>query len=99
MAIECEIQGQSYVFEADYGEEAETARIIVRCAAGGPEGLFLVQADGSLEPADDLDGFGPNPVASDGLWPVPPEELIEDARRIAEQKASDGITPDEEQAP
>lgn len=96
MAIESEIKGQTYIFEADYGEEAETARIIVRCAAGGPEGLFLVQADGSLEPADDLDGFGPNPVATDGLWPMPPDELIEDARRIAEQKASDGITPNEE---
>jgi hypothetical protein len=86
MAIECEIQGHIYVFEVDYGEETETARIIVRCAAGGTEGLFLVQADGSLESGDDLSGFGPNPVAEDGLWPLPPEEAIEDARHIAAQK-------------
>lgn len=86
MAYECVIEGHTYVFEADYGEELETARIIVRCADGGPEGLFFVQRDGTLEAADDLPGFGPNPAAPDGLWPLPPEAAIEDARHIAEQK-------------
>ena len=89
MAYERVIQGHSYVFDVDYGEEVETARIIVRCADGGPEGLFLVQRDGALEPADDLPGFGANPAAADGLWPFPPEEAIADARHIAEHKGSD----------
>jgi hypothetical protein len=70
----------------------ETARIIVRSAEGGTEGLFLVQRDGTAEPADDLPGFGPNPAAEDGLWPLPPAELIEDARRIADAKS---LEPDE----
>ena len=86
MARECEIAGHSYVFDVDYGEELAASRIIVRSAEGGSEGLFLVYQDGSLEPADDLPGFGPNPATADGLWPEPPEELIEDARRIARMK-------------
>jgi hypothetical protein len=86
MAYERVIHGHTYVFDVDYGEELEAARIIVRSADGGPEGLFLVQRDGSLEPADDLPGFGANPVTEDGLWPEPPDEAIADARRIAEQK-------------
>ena len=86
MPYECVFQGHSYVFEVDYGEELETARIIVRSGNGGPEGLFFVQRDGALEAADDLPGFGPNPVADDGLWPLPPDEAIADARQIAEQK-------------
>ncbi len=90
MAVEREIAGHSYVFDVDYGEEAAAARIIVRCADGGTEGLFLVFADGSLEPADDLPGFGPNPASRSGLWPEPPEELIADARKIAELKGADG---------
>ena len=89
MAYECVIDGHTYVFEADYGEELETARIIVRSAAGGPEGLFFVQRDGALEAADDLPGFGPNPVAADGVWPLPPAQAIEDAQRMAEQKGWD----------
>ncbi|WP_295389346.1 hypothetical protein [uncultured Thiodictyon sp.] len=92
MAYECVIDGQIYVFEAQYGEELETSRIIVRCAAGGPEGLFLVQRDGALEPADDLPGFGPNPVAVDGVWPLPPAQAIDDARRMAERKGLDAST-------
>jgi hypothetical protein len=86
MAYESQIRGHTYVFDVDYGEEMETARIIVRSAEGGTEGLFLVQRDGTAEPADDLPGFGPNPAAEDGLWPLPPAELIADARRIAEAK-------------
>jgi hypothetical protein len=88
MARECEIAGHSYVFDVDYGEELTASRIVVRCADGGTEGLFLVHQDGSLEPADDLPGFGPNPATADGLWPLPPEELIRDARRIAEAKGA-----------
>ena len=86
MAIERDIDGVGYVFETDYGEDVQVARIVVRCSAGGAAGLFLVQADGSLESAEDLEGFGPNPAALDGVWPEPPEELIEDARRMAERK-------------
>jgi hypothetical protein len=86
MAYECVIAGHTYIFEADPGEELETARIIIRCADGGPEGLYFVQRDGSLEPADDLPGFGPNPATLDGIWPLPPLEAIESARRMAEQK-------------
>jgi|GEM_PF-2328271 hypothetical protein len=98
MAYPCEINGHSYIFEAVYGEELETSRIVVRSADGGPEGVFFVQRDGSLEPAEDLPGFGPNPASADGLWPDPPAEVIEDARRIAAQKApeepeSDGAEP------
>ena len=83
MAIECSIRRHIYVYDTDYGEEAEAARIIVRSAEGGTEGLFLVDREGNLEPADDLPGFGPNPASPDGIWPDPPEEMIEDARRIA----------------
>jgi hypothetical protein len=86
MAYESEIQGQTYIFEVDYGEESKAARVIVRPAQGGPEGLFLVLSDGTIEPAEDVLGFGPNPAAGDGLWPLPPLELIEDARRIARAK-------------
>jgi len=86
MAYESEIQGQTYIFEVDYGEESKAARVIVRPALGGPEGLFLVFPDGSLEPAEDVPGFGPNPAAEDGRWPMPPQELIADARRIAKAK-------------
>ena len=92
MAYESEIRGHTYVFDVDYGEELETARIIVRSAEGGTEGLFLVQRDGTAEPADDLPGFGPNPAAEDGIWPLPPAELIADARRIADAKS---LEPDE----
>lgn len=93
MAYECVIDGHTYVYEADYGEETETARIIVRSAAGGPEGLFLVQSDGSVEAEEDLPGFGSNPVAEDGRWPPPPAELIEDAQRMAERKRAEGAAP------
>ncbi len=86
MAIETNIAGHVYVFDVDYGEESEVARIIVRSAEGGPEGLWLVDRDGEIEPADDLPGFGANPAAEDGLWPRPPQECIADAQRIAEQK-------------
>lgn len=86
MAFETRIAGHTYVFDVDYGEESEVARIIVRSAEGGPEGLWLVDRDGELEPAEDLAGFGPNPAADDGLWPLPPQECIRDAQRIAEQK-------------
>ena len=96
MAYESEIRGHSYVFDVDYGEELEAARIIVRSAEGGPEGLFLVLPDGTIEPAEDLPGFGPNPAEDDGLWPLPPAELIEDARRIADAKSR---KPDESDEP
>ncbi len=89
MAIETDLSGQSYVFEVDYGEEPDCARIIVRCGAGGPEGLFFVFADGSVEPAKGRGGFGPNPVHPEGRWPRPPAELIADARRIARRKTED----------
>jgi hypothetical protein len=90
MAYEQIIGEHTYVFDVDYGEEHECARIIVRSAEGGPEGLFLVDAEGAAEPADDIEGFGPNPAVADGLWPLPPDELIEDARRIAEVKGGLG---------
>jgi hypothetical protein len=89
MAIERDIRGQSYVFEVDYGEELDCARIIVRCSAGGPEGLYFVYADGSMEPAKGRGGFGPNPAHSEGIWPQPPAELIADARRIAQRKTTE----------
>lgn len=89
MAIESDIRGQSYVFEVDYGEEPDCARIIVRCGAGGPEGLYFVYADGSMEPARGRGGFGPNPAHPEGVWPRPPAELIADARRIARRKTAD----------
>jgi len=86
MAFQTNIAGHVYVFDVDYGEESEVARVIVRSAEGGPEGLWLVDRDGGLEAAEDVSGFGPNPAVQDGLWPVPPEECICDAQRIAEQK-------------
>ena len=86
MAYEYKIRGHDYIFEAVYGEGLTTARIVVRSAEGGPEGMFIVGKDGSCEPADDLPGFGPNRAVRDGLWPMPPREVLEDARRIAEQK-------------
>lgn len=88
MAIECTIGGHEYVFDLDYGEEATVARIIVRSAEGGTEGLFLVDEEGNCEPADDLEGFGPNPASDDGLWPDPPDEMLDDARRVALAKAA-----------
>jgi hypothetical protein len=89
MAIEKIIGHHSYIFDVDYGEEAEVARIIVRSDAAGTEGLFLVNAEGEIEPGDDIDGFGPNPLTDDGLWPDPPEEAIADAQRIAANKDPD----------
>jgi hypothetical protein len=86
MAHQSTIRGHIYVCDVDYGEETKVARIIVRSAEGGPEGLFLVDGEGELEAADDLPGFGANPAARDGLWPAPPYEVIQDARRIAMQK-------------
>jgi hypothetical protein len=86
MAIECTIDGHEYVFDVDYGEEALVARIVVRSAEGGPEGLWLVDREGELEAAEDMPGFGPNPASGDGTWPEPPRELVRDARRIARAK-------------
>ncbi len=88
MAYACTIRGHVYVFDVDYGEEAKVARIIVRSAEGGPEGLYLVDCEGELESADDLPGFGANPATRDGLWPRPPQEVVRDAQRIALAKAS-----------
>ena len=82
--------GHDYLYEVHYGEESAVARIIVRADRNGPEGLFLVKPDGSLEPADDLPGFGINPLTPSGLWPEPPAEAIENARRIAQQKSRGG---------
>ncbi len=79
--------GHTYLYQVDYGEELAVARIIVRSDAAGTEGLFLVKQDGSLEPGDDLDGFGANTLRHDGIWPDPPAEAIRDARIIAKQKA------------
>lgn len=79
--------GHTYLYQVGYGEETAVARIIVRSDAAGTEGLFLVKQDGSLEPADDHPGFGPNTLRHDGLWPKPPREAIADARAIARQKA------------
>ena len=95
MAYQYKIAGHVYIFDVDYGEEAEVARIIVRSAEGGSEGLFLVDRSGDVESADDLPGFGPNPAARDGIWPDPPHELIRDAQRIALQKMpkDDARTP------
>lgn len=83
MAVETVIHGHHYVYEVDYGEEPTSARIIVRSADGGPEGLFFVYADGTVEPSRGRGGFGPNPSHPEGVWPHPPGELVEDARRIA----------------
>jgi hypothetical protein len=80
-------KGHTYLYQVDYGEESAVARIIVRADAAGTEGLFLVKQDGSLEPADDRDGFGANTLRHDGLWPKPPREAIRDARVIAQQKS------------
>jgi hypothetical protein len=71
----------------DYGEELAVARIIVCSDTAGTEGLFLVKQDGSLEPGDDLPGFGANVLRPDGIWPGPPREAVRDARDIARQKA------------
>lgn len=87
MAIESLVRGHHYVYEVDYGEEPTSARIIVRCADGGPEGLFFVYEDGTVEPSRGRGGFGPNPVDAEGIWPHPPAELVHDARLIAVQKA------------
>ena len=89
MVYERNMNGHSYVFDVDYGEEAEVARVIVRSDAAGREGLFLVDREGAIEAAEDLPGFGPNPLAADGLWPRPPQEAIADARLIVEHKAAD----------
>ena len=86
MAYQYKIAGHVYIFDVDYGEEAEVARIIVRSAEGGSEGLFLVDRAGDVESADDLPGFGPYPAAGDRIWPDPPRELVRDAQRIASQK-------------
>jgi hypothetical protein len=96
MAIECRIGGHEYVFDLDYGEEELLARIIVRSAEGGPEGLWLVDREGDLEAAEARPGFGPNPAADDGLWPEPPGEMVGDAQRIALAK---NPMEDEEAAP
>ena len=58
-------KGHTYLYQVDYGEENAVARIIVRADAAGTEGLFLVKPDGSLEPADDRDGFGANALRHD----------------------------------
>ncbi len=79
--------GHSYLYQVGFGEELAVARVIVRCDAGGTEGLFLVKQDGSIEPADDRPGFGTNPLRADGVWPNPPREAIRDAREIAQHKA------------
>lgn len=89
MAYEQIIGEHSYIFAVDYGEEAEVARIIVRSDAAGTEGLFLVDAEGAFEPGEDIDGFGPNPLTDDGIWPDPPDEAIADAQRIAANKDPD----------
>lgn len=97
MAKERRIGEHEYVFDLDYGEEELLARIIVRSAEGGPEGLFLVDRDGEVAAADDLPGFGPNPATEDGLWPAPPKEMIRDAQRIACRKnPEDGDDDDPE---
>jgi len=80
-------KGHTYLYQVGYGEESAVARIIVRADAAGNEGLFLVKQDGSVEPADDRDGFGANALRHDGLWPNPPREAIRDARAIAQQKS------------
>jgi hypothetical protein len=79
--------GHTYLYQVGFGEELAVARVIVRCDAGGTEGLFLVKQDGSIEPADDRQGFGTNPLRKDGAWPTPPREAVRDAREIAQQKA------------
>ncbi|KAA6183584.1 hypothetical protein F2Q65_15445 [Thiohalocapsa marina] len=79
-------RGHLYLYRVEYGEESAVARIIVRSDAAGTEGLFLVKQDGSLEPADDRAGFGPNALNPNGLWPSPPREAIQSARDIARQK-------------
>jgi hypothetical protein len=79
-------KGHVYIYQVDYGEESAVARIIVRADAASAEGLFLVKQDGSIEPADDKQGFGTNSLRTDGLWPTPPREAIADARVIAQQK-------------
>jgi hypothetical protein len=83
--------GHSYLYQVDYGEEASVARIVVRSDSVTTEGLFLVKQDGSLEPADDRDGFGVNPLRHDGLWPSPPREALRDAVVIAQQKAHTAV--------
>lgn len=84
-------RGHAYLFQVDYGEEACVARIIVRTDSVGPEGLFLVKQDGSIEPAEDRPGFGANALRKDGLWPGPPREAVRDAVVIARQKAHTAI--------
>jgi hypothetical protein len=86
MAYEQIIGRHSYIFDVDYGEEAEAARIIVRSDTAGTEGLFLVDADGEIEQGADIDGFGPNPLTDDSHWPEPPKEAVADAQRIAAHK-------------
>jgi hypothetical protein len=79
-------KGHTYIYQVDYGEELAVSRIIVRSDVNNAEGVFLVKQDGSLEPADDKPGFGPNSLTRDGLWPMPPREAVADARIIAQQK-------------
>lgn len=76
-------RGHTYVYDVDYGEELSVARIVVRGDVQGDEGLFLVKQDGSIEPGDDLPGFGVNAASADGIWPNPPREAIRDAADIA----------------
>jgi hypothetical protein len=80
-------RGHTYLYQVGYGEELAVARITVRSDAASAEGLFFVKQDGSVEPADDRDGFGPNALRHDGAWPDPPREAVRDAREIARQKS------------
>jgi len=82
-------------YDLDYGEEVQPARIIVRSADGGTEGLFLVDQEGACEPAEDLDGFGINPARDDGIWSDPPAQMIEEAAGIARVKAAMSQAGDE----
>lgn len=88
MAYKLEEGEHTYLYEVDYGEELQAARIVVSCDAATGEGLFLVKASGQLEAADDLPGFSANPLHPDGIWPEPPAEAIADAKRIAEVKVA-----------
>ena len=81
-------RGHTYIYDVNYGEDFLVSRIIVRSDVPGPEGLFLVKQDGSIEPAEDLDRFGPNAASSDGFWPNPPREAVRDAAEIARAKVA-----------
>lgn len=84
MDYEREVDGHLYLYdvEAD-GEDPGVAIITIRSDDANAMGAWLVKSGGGLEAVDDREGFAINPLSTDGLWPEPPMEAIEEAQGMA----------------